>query len=502
MPGSSGRAGGDEAIRRGTEAAGGLAQSGVLGYSRATVRQVVRPRGLVGDNRSNVSIDLAPLPYHAAVASRLEALEPRAWRLFADAVRAETRAPAPAGGTVSVEVSDGTVRARVDEDDLEQQLLRHAYRMEVDAHPRVHAAARRAADALAIDVPIVIYQLEGREGANAALFFRRHEAVLALSGNILALLDDDELAACFGHELAHHRLWSADDGRILIADRLLSALSLDAATPAAYLETTRRFDLATELYADRGSLLGAGTLDTAISSLVKVATGLTDVDPAAFLRQAEAARPDRGAAGVTHPETVLRAWALARWQAGTGDEAAATLLATSIDIERLDLMDRERLETLTRRMVLDALAVDWMRTEAVVGHARQFMVETTPTHGRSRDWRGRPRHPDVGVMAPPVEVRVDDDVPAETRQFLAYVLLDLATVDPDLEDEPLVEMAAVAREAGIGAMFEEVARRELTLNARAWEGLKKRSLDRRTAPVSVEVPVVPSLDPAPSDPPA
>ena len=38
-----------------------------------------------------------------------------------------------------------------------------------------------------------------------------------------ALLSDDELVACFGHELAHHRLWTADGGRILVADRLLGS---------------------------------------------------------------------------------------------------------------------------------------------------------------------------------------------------------------------------------------------------------------------------------------
>jgi hypothetical protein len=320
------------------------------------------------------------------------------------------------------------------------------------------------------------------EGANAALAFRRDEAVIALSGNLLALLTDEELVACFGHELAHHRLWTAEAGRVLVADRFLGALTIDAATPSYYLETGRRFDLATELFADRGSLLASGSLEVTVTSLVKVATGLTDVDPASFLRQARDAHPDRGADGTSHPETVLRAWALERWQAGEGDSATATLLGRSLDIERLDLIDRERLDALTRGLVHDVLAPEWIRTDAVTGHARQFMVDLTPGVAGSGGWFGR-GGTGQSVTAPPgaVATRVPDDAPTETRRFLAYVLLDLATVDADLADESLVECLAVAREAGFEATFEEVARKELAMNGRAWDAARRRSEGRRHA---------------------
>jgi Zn-dependent protease with chaperone function len=218
-----------------------------------------------------VTQELVPLAYHTEIAARLEALEPQGWAVFARA------AGRPA--SVSPVTAEGDQVAA--SDDLEEQLLRHAYRMEPDAHPRVHAAARRAGEAIGITAPITIFQLEGADQANAALAYRPSEALIALSGNLLSLLGDDELVACFGHELAHHRLWGADASRLLVADRFLSALAVDAATPPYYLETGRRFDLATELYADRGSLLACGSLEVAISSLVKVATGLADVDPAA-----------------------------------------------------------------------------------------------------------------------------------------------------------------------------------------------------------------------------
>jgi hypothetical protein len=421
---------------------------------------------------------LTPLAYHLEIAARLEALEPRGWALFTSAARQD---PATAAETAS---GSGDVPG----DDLEQQLLRHAYRMELKAHPKIHTAARRAADALGLTVPISIYQLESMEQANAALAFRRDEAVIALSGNLLALLTDEELVACFGHELAHHRLWTADDGRVLVADRFLGALTIDAATPPYYLETGRRFDLATELFADRGSLLASGSLEVTVTSLVKVATGLTEVDPASFLRQARDARLDRGADGTSHPETVLRAWALERWQAGDGDAATSTLLGRSLDIERLDLLDRERLDAMTRRLVHDVLAPEWIRTDAVIGHARQFMVDITPGVAASGGWfRGAGTGQSAHAPPEAVATRVPDDAPTETRRYLSYVLLDLATVDADLADESLVECLAVAREAGFEETFEEVARKELTMNGRAWDAARRRSEGRRHAAPSPDL---------------
>lgn len=438
--------------------------------------------------------ELEPLAYHHEVASRLEALEPRGWAVFARAA-----AQAPAGA-----VSEGSGPA--DPDDLEQQLLRHAYRMEPDAHPRVHAAIRRAAEALAVTVPVTVYQLEGGDAPNASLAYRPHEAVIALSGNLLALLGDDELVACFGHELAHHRLWTADGGRLLVADRFLGALSTDASTPPSYLETGRRYDLATELYADRGSFVACGSLETAVASLVKVATGLADVDPAAFLRQAVDAHPERGAEGATHPETVLRAWALERWTRGEGDDAVRTLLAPGLDIERLDVIDRERLEALTRRLVLDVVAPAWMQTDAVTGHARQFQVDVAAAVGR-RSWLGRSPGRPVDAPATSVTAVAPDDASEDTRRFLAYVLLDLATVDPELDDEPLVECLAVARETGVEPAFEAVAKQELAINNRSWEVLKRRAAGRRSrlvptteAPPPVAAERLPA-EPLPAEPP-
>jgi hypothetical protein len=372
-----------------------------------------------------------PTPtYHRTVVDRLRALEPASWSAFASAA---------------------TARAR----DLHDRLLRSAYRLDPAGHADVADAAGRAAAALGVDVPVTVYQLEGGTEANAMLLHAPDEAVVALTGNLLALLSPAELTAVLGHELTHHVLWTRDGGDLFTADRLLDALALDARTPPAYLETARRWALATELAADRGALAATGgDLAATVTALVKTATGLATVDPQAVLGQAReldrAGGPGVVAAGRSHPETVLRAWALQRWSESPGaeaDEAVGALLGGALDVEALDLADRERLETLTRRVVEAMLAPPGLRTDAVLAHARLFFPDVTPADGAAATFQ--------------VPARLSD----ATRQYLGYVLLDLATVDPDLEDTGLLAALTLAARSGLGDAVAGVAAREKVLPA-------------------------------------
>ena len=60
-----------------------------------------------------------------------------------------------------------------------------------------------------------------------------------------------------------------------------------------------------------------------------MSTGLREVDPKAYLAQANEAlaAKDSGSRGLTHPEEFIRAWALAHWHEG-GDP---TKLAGVVD---------------------------------------------------------------------------------------------------------------------------------------------------------------------------
>ena len=56
-----------------------------------------------------------------------------------------------------------------DEPGLDDALLRQTYRLDEVGHPGLHAAGRRAATALGIDVPIEYYQGNGSAPPNAML---------------------------------------------------------------------------------------------------------------------------------------------------------------------------------------------------------------------------------------------------------------------------------------------------------------------------------------------
>ncbi|HEX2809390.1 MAG TPA: M48 family metalloprotease [Kineosporiaceae bacterium] len=382
---------------------------------------------------------LEPLGYHHQVARRLREVEPATWSAFASML----------GGAADVlhEPAPDPDQAA----ELHGVLARTAYRLDESAYPGVHAAARRAACALEIDVPIGVHQLEGSTGANATMHHLPGEVVITLGGNLLELLSDDELCAVLGHELAHRALWTAEDGAYLVADRLLEALVVDARTPPAFLETARRWSLATELFADRGALRACGDLGVTVSALAKVATGLSVVDAAAYLVQASAASPEAGSLRGSHPETVLRAWALERWSIEENDRGVQLLLSPGIDLDRLDLIDQQRLELLTRRLVGAAVASPELRGDAVVGHARRFFPDLEPST----------------VIDPPG----DDALTASTRRYLAYVLLDLATIDPDAGDPELLAALRLADRHGLRAGLAEAIEREGVVGRRGLAGL-------------------------------
>ncbi|KQS98431.1 hypothetical protein ASG23_11555 [Cellulomonas sp. Leaf395] len=365
-----------------------------------------------------------PLAYHRDVATILERENPVAFRSQYPTV--------PTG-------------------ELEQVLLRQTYRVDPVAHAEVHTAVQRAADALGVVLPIEIYVDEQGQGANAELVFVPDRAVLVLSGSTLNLLDPDELCAVAGHELAHHVLWTADDGRYLAAARLLDAAESDARTPSEYLETARRFRLATELVADRGAMLACGSLTTTVSGLVKVVTGLAKVDSAAYLRQAAEVDYSVPSAGSTHPENVLRAWALQEWaERGPGADAMIeAALGPQLDLAVLDVLGQDRLAEVTRSLV-------WM-----------LVAEDMPGTVRSDEALSLAQRFGVTVGGVPTITDMPTTLGAETRTYLAAVLLDFATADDEGGADDLGAVLALARRVGLGDELLRMIGDELDLGDRA-----------------------------------
>jgi hypothetical protein len=373
---------------------------------------------------------LSPLAYHRAVLSHVRRVDERAWA----ALRVE-------------DVADP---------ELTDALLRNTYRLEAGSHPALHEAGRQAAEALGLAVGVEFYQAQGAGQPNASLLHQGDRAVILFEGPLLERLDPEELKAVCGHELAHRALWTLEEGAYLAVDRLLDAAAGDARTPPQYLETHRRWVMASELFADRGALAACGDLGTTVRALLKVQTGLGSVDPDAYLRQAGELDLSTGSRGTSHPEGVARAWALQKWLAG---EDVELLLTGPLDVDAPDLLDAVLLRELSMDFAAHIAQAEALRTDTVATYAAGFADPPGPL--------GVPGGA-VPRFDEPLAIRPVDGAPmprpraltAATRQYLCYLLLDLATADSEAGDAGLIASLQLARRAGL-TEYDDLADDEL-----------------------------------------
>jgi len=376
---------------------------------------------------------LAPLPYHTAVVDYLRLHEPDVWRW------------------ANARLTDGQQR-----ESLRSALLRDTYRIDPQAHPAVHEQLACAMARLGIAAPATLYQSPGQE-MNAALLFVPGEVHIVVQGPLLERMSGPELLAVFGHELAHYLLWSQDEGVLLAAERILHDAVVSGQASHSQHETWRRYALHTELFADRGGAVAAGGLAPAVAALVKVQTGIGTVDADAYLRQAlEVEARERGASDAhTHPETFIRARALALWWEDAPECEAwiAARLHGPLALENLDLPGQLRLQALTRGFLAHYLLDADVATEAVLARVRMLFP----------DWQAGetalgPEHFDAAA--------VDDGV----RAYLNALMLDLALLEPDTQDAALLRAGQLAESLG---SFDA-----LLLNLRRDAAFGKREIDR------------------------
>ncbi|WGM37496.1 M48 family metalloprotease [Caulobacter sp. NIBR1757] len=362
--------------------------------------------GLQSDNPG-----LEPLAYHRQVVAYLKAAEPAVWAWAS-----------------SLGVQEQHAR------ELRADLLRETYRLTPDSHGPVYAACETVMARLGLSAETTLYQA-GDGAMNAQLRFLPGEAHVVFHGPVLERLDEGELAALLGHELSHYGLWSADGGDFHTAARILDHTLADPGASPSHIETARLYSLHTELFADRGGALAAGEAGPAISTLVKVQTGLASVDPAAYLGQAgelEAADASVSQA-YSHPEIYLRAQAIDKWWRRDPDLEAwlRRRLHGPLSLDRFDLSDQQALTALTRRFIARFLADEELQSDTVLTQVRAYFPDWTAAEPAAADDELTPE-------------RIDDSV----RGYLNYVMLDLAIADPDTRDHALARALRQAQAMG------------------------------------------------------
>jgi hypothetical protein len=378
-------------------------------------------------------LKLGALPYHTAVASHLRGGESALWAWFES-------------DQVSASYSER----------VKLELLKSTYRLTRTDRPDLYASAEIATERLGVDLPVTIYQRQGgADSPNAALIFLPDEVAVMLMGNIGELLNEAEMLALLGHEIAHHRLYTMDGGQYFTAARLLGWCVDQPGCDASFAETDRLFQLHTEIFADMGALHVTGDRDAVIASLIKVTTGLKSVTPSSYLKQAEEILEQykQGSEGLSHPELFIRAKALDLLAADPPGIGQTELLVRGpIDAKRLDLLGQQALSALSRKLVDRLLTPAFMRNDFTLNLAERYF----PGYGESD------AEPVEGDNTEAKALKAEVTATAKScHDYFAYLLLDFATVDPECGDAHLAWSLDLATQIGIFPVYEPIARKEL-----------------------------------------
>jgi len=384
---------------------------------------------------------LEPLPYQVELRDYLKSEERELWNWFASA-------QAKANYT----------------ENLRLELLKATYRLDATGHPELYQSLEEAKARLQLEIPVTLYQAQNSPLLNAALYYIPGEGHVVFCGPMFSLLTADELKSVIGHELAHYHLWECDGGEFHIVDRLIQAVGNDPRASASHEQTARRFQLYTEIFADRGSLRVTQDPNSVVAGLVKIQTGLSQVSAASYLKQAEEifANGNVATQGVSHPEAFIRARALALWQEGRPDaaEQISAMIEGTAAFDELDLIGQKRLMKTTRGLLECLLRPKWFQTPATLGHAKLFFDDF------------RPGSTDEAMVAE--GMRSGD---ARLREYFCYVLLDFAKADPDLEDVPLAAALELSRKLELDAQFEKLAAGELKMKVRDVRRVKEQAAE-------------------------
>jgi hypothetical protein len=376
---------------------------------------------------------LEPIPYHTELRNFLKEHESELWTWLASA-------DAQAGYAA----------------ELRLDLLKSTYRLDPAVHVSLYEQAEKAKCALNLDIPVTIYQAQQTIGLNASLYYLPGEGHVVLTGNVLQLLKEDEILSVLAHELAHYHLWQCEGGEFHVMDRLVRTLAQNPRSTPSHLYTAKNAQLYTEIYCDRASWMATGDVSSMIRGLVKLQTGMADVHAESYLKQAEEVFQHKPGAseGSSHPETYIRAQALSLWVQDpvTAEEQIVAMIEGAKTVDELDLLGQKQMTRITHTLITDLLQPAWFQTSPILAHAGLFFPDFTVTGS-----------PSISIPAFPHD--------AKTQEYLNYVLLDFAVMDPELEKEPLKQAIRIARRWDLEESFAKLAQKELKLKAKEWEKL-------------------------------
>ena len=348
-------------------------------------------------------------------------------------------------------------------DDFNNVLLKNAYRMNPDSEPDVYAKLDEVKTKLEITIPITLYQLQNSSDINAFISFQQQEAYLVFSGPILKLLQGAELTALISHELSHIKLFTIDNGDYHITNRIITSIANDARSESVFLETARYFRLYTEIFCDLGALIVTGSEEIAQTSLIKIHTGLEQVSAPNYLQQAKEIflnDSELKSEGDTHPENFIRVLALHLHNSSPeiSDSEISKLVEFRYDMDRLDIFRQEKLAIHTKYLLKEFVAARWMQTDAILAMCSQYFSDFHSQIKNEWQWEANMFNENV-------------------REYFSYILLDVAMVDPQMENVPLGRALNFSEQFGFKKEFNSILKKEYKLSDKRLRELQTAAIE-------------------------
>lgn len=342
-------------------------------------------------------------------------------------------------------------------------LLKNAYRIDPATETQWYELLEKAKAKLNLSLPVTLYQSQQVDYNNGAIVHFENEAHLILSGSVLKLLNPDELLALFGHELSHIHLNSIENGDFEVTNRIINAIANDYKSELFYHETARIFQLFTELYCDLGALKVTENLETVITTLVKIETGLEKVSAESYLKQADEilARIEAGSSGESHPEIFIRAKSL-QLLSNFNEEnikKIEEIVKGKLDLQLLTLFGKKEVYGITKNLIDLFTKPKWMQSEHNILLYKQYFAQYNPNR----------------------ELILDTDFKAKInnskdnlKNYYVYILYDFSMSDPELKEIALGHALDFSEQLELDSFLKTIIKKEQKLTEKTFKDFCKK----------------------------
>ncbi len=349
--------------------------------------------------------------------------------------------------------------------EFKKNLLKNTYRLDAVAYGNLYKISAEVCSVLSIDAEVTLYQENNSDQLNAGISVIDREAHIVMSGNLINLLNEDEMQALLAHELSHYLFYKMEDGEFETTQRIVLALANDSRSEDAIIETARLFQLYLELFCDAGSLKVCKDHHVVIQTLVKLNTGLSQVNAESYLSQAEeiVKADDDATLQLSHPESYIRSLALKLRATQHPDYVVEVkkLIEGELDLNKLDVFNQLEMAEITRNLLHILLKPKWINTSAIRNLCDQYF----------KDFNANTEEVPITELAKKISSSKDS-----IKNYISYVMLDVAKVDGDMELVPMGFALEVAELLSLTDEFERVIRKELKMTVREFKVMKSDAM--------------------------